>query len=236
MEGKVKNVLVTGANRGLGLEFVRQLAAQDWRVFACCRNPQQAEALNALMLASQGKISVHALSVEDGAQIGALAQHLDGQPIDLLINNAGRYSGRELGVFGQTDTAEWIKSFEVNSIAPMKMAEAFVEHVSRSQMKTIVIISSKMGSVGDNTSGGSYLYRSSKAALNIVAKSLSLDLRPGGIKIALLHPGWVKTDMGGPNALITTEESVSSMISLVNRLGWQDSGKFLAYDGTEIPW
>ena len=188
------------------------------------------------MLASQGKISVHALSVEDGVQIRALAQHLDGQPIDLLINNAGRYSGRDLGIFGQTDTAEWIKSFEVNSIAPMKMAEAFVEHVSKSQMKTIVIITSKMGSVDDNTSGGSYLYRSSKAALNIVAKSLSIDLRPRGIKVALLHPGWVKTDMGGPNALLTAEESVSSMLSLISRLDWQDSGKFLAYDGAEIPW
>ena len=188
------------------------------------------------MPASQGKISVHALSVEDGAQIKELAQHLDGQPIDLLINNAGRYSGREFGIFGQTDTAEWIKSFEVNSIAPLKMAEAFVEHVGRSQMKTIVIITSKMGSVGDNSSGGSYLYRSSKAAVNIVAKSLSIDLRPRGIKVALLHPGWVKTDMGGPNALITAEESVSAMLSLIGRSGWQDSGKFLAFDGAEIPW
>ncbi|OGV73578.1 MAG: short-chain dehydrogenase [Methylophilales bacterium RIFCSPHIGHO2_02_FULL_57_10] len=236
MGSQVKNALVTGANRGLGFEFVRQLAAQGWRVFACCRNPQQAEALNALMPASQGKISVHALSVEDGAQIKELAQHLDGQPIDLLINNAGRYSGREFGIFGQTDTAEWIKSFEVNSIAPLKMAEAFVEHVGRSQMKTIVIITSKMGSVGDNSSGGSYLYRSSKAAVNIVAKSLSIDLRPRGIKVALLHPGWVKTDMGGPNALITAEESVSAMLSLIGRLDWQDSGTFLAFDGAEIPW
>lgn len=121
-------------------------------------------------------------------------------------------------------------------MAPLKMAEAFVEHVSESQMKTIVIITSKMGSVADNTSGGSYLYRSSKAAVNIVAKSLSVDLRPLGIKIALLHPGWVKTDMGGPNALITAEESVSSMIALISRLGWQDNGKFLAFDGAEIPW
>src|SRR3989338_3175984 len=236
MDSQVKNALVTGANRGLGFEFVRQLAAQGWRVFACCRNPQQAEALNALMPAAQGKISVHALSVEDGAQISELAQRLDGQPIDLLINNAGRYSGREFGVFGQTNTTEWIKSFEVNAIAPLKMAEAFVEHVGRSQMKTIVIITSKMGSVGDNSSGGSYLYRSSKAAVNIVAKSLSIDLRPRGIKVALLHPGWVKTDMGGPNALITAEESVSAMLSLIGRLDWQDSGTFLAFDGAEIPW
>jgi NAD(P)-dependent dehydrogenase (short-subunit alcohol dehydrogenase family) len=236
MDSQVKNALVTGANRGLGFEFARQLAAQGWHVFACCRNPQNTEALNALVLASQGKISVHALSVENGAQIRELAQHLDGQPIDLLINNAGMYPGPAAGIFGQTDTAKWIKSFEVNSIAPLKMAEAFVEHVDKSQMKTIVIITSKMGSVGDNTSGGSYLYRSSKAAVNILAKSLSLDLRPRGIKVALLHPGWVRTDMGGPNALITAEKSVSSMISLINRLGWQDSGKFLAFDGAEIPW
>jgi len=187
-------------------------------------------------LASQGKIEIHALHVEDCQQIKQLALALSGQQIDLLINNAGMYPDRASGSFGNTSTTEWIKAFEVNAIAPMKMAEAFVEHVSESQMKTIVTISSKMGSVADNTSGGSYLYRSSKAAANIITKSLSVDLRPRGIKIALLHPGWVKTDMGGPNALITAKESVSSMIALINRLGLQDSGKFLAFDGAEIPW
>lgn len=233
---QVKNALITGANRGLGLEFVKQLASQGWHVFACCRNPENAEALNSLALASAGKIEIHALHVEDCQQIKQLALALSGQQIDLLINNAGMYPDRASGSFGNTSTTAWIKAFEVNAIAPMKMAEAFVEHVSASQMKTIVTISSKMGSVADNTSGGSYLYRSSKAAVNIITKSLSVDLRPRGIKIALLHPGWVKTDMGGPNALITAKESVSSMIALINRLGFQDSGKFLAFDGAEIPW
>jgi NAD(P)-dependent dehydrogenase (short-subunit alcohol dehydrogenase family) len=236
MNSQVKNALITGANRGLGFEFVKQLARQGWHVFACCRNPQNADALNGLALASQGKIEVHTLNVEDCQQIKQLALTLHGQAIDLLINNAGMYPDRASGSFGKTSTTEWMKAFEVNAIAPLKMAEAFVEHVSESQMKTIVIISSKMGSVADNTSGGSYLYRSSKAAVNIVAKSLSVDLRPRGIKVALLHPGWVKTDMGGPNALITAEESVSSIIALISRFGWQDNGKFLAFDGAEIPW
>jgi NAD(P)-dependent dehydrogenase (short-subunit alcohol dehydrogenase family) len=215
---------------------VKQLSSQDWHIFACCRKPQDCEALNNLALTSQGKIEVHALNVADSLQIQQLALTLRGRAIDLLINNAGMHSDRSSGTFGNISTAEWQSIFAVNSIAPLKMTEAFVEHVNQSQMKIIAIISSKMGSVADNSSGGSYLYRSSKAAVNVVAKSLSIDLRRLGIKVALLHPGWVKTDMGGPNALITAEESVSSMIALINHLRWQDSGKFLAFNGAEIPW
>lgn len=228
--------LVTGANRGIGLEFVRQLAEQGWRVLACCRQPEAAEALLSLAERSEGWISLHALSVDQPEQITALAARLEGQAIDLLINNAGVYPGGMNESFGHTSTAEWLRAFEINTIAPLKMAEAFVEHVAKSRLKVIATLSSKMGSMSDNTSGGYYLYRSSKAAVNMVMTSLAQDIEPRGIKVALLHPGWVQTDMGGPNALITPQQSVAGMLKVMTQLGWQDSGRFLAYDGSEIGW
>jgi len=233
---KPLQALVTGANRGLGLEFVKQLSALGWRVFACCRDPQRADKLSDLAQASNGKISIHSLTVEDGEQIQRLAKQLQGQAIDLLINNAGMYAGGVSERFGHTSTPDWLHVFQVNTIAPLKMAEAFVENVAQSQQKTIATVTSKMGSIADNTSGGVYIYRSTKAALNMVMKSLALDVEPSGIKVALLHPGWVKTDMGGPNALITPQQSVAGMLKVILNLGWQDSGRFLAYDGAEIEW
>jgi NAD(P)-dependent dehydrogenase (short-subunit alcohol dehydrogenase family) len=233
---KSPQALITGANRGLGLEFVKQLSAQGWRVFAACRNPQQADKLNDLAHTSNGNISVHPLAVDDAVQIQQLAKHLQDQPIDLLINNAGIYSGGASESFGQTSIPDWLHVFQVNTIAPLKMAEAFVENIGKSQLKIIATVTSKMGSIADNTSGGVYIYRSTKAALNMVMKSLAQDVEPSGIKVALLHPGWVKTDMGGPNALITPQQSVAGMLKVILNLGWQDSGRFIAYDGAEIEW
>jgi NAD(P)-dependent dehydrogenase (short-subunit alcohol dehydrogenase family) len=228
--------LITGANRGLGLEFVKQLSAQGWRVFACCRNPQQADALNDLVGSSGGKVSVYPLAVEDTAQIMRLAKQLQGQAVDLLINNAGIYAGGVSERFGQISIPDWLRVFQVNTIAPLKIAEAFIQHVAQSQLKTIAAVTSKMGSIGDNTSGSVYIYRTTKAALNMAMKSLALDVEPSGIKVALLHPGWVKTDMGGPHALLTPQQSVAGMLKVMLELGWQDSGRFLAYDGAEIEW
>ncbi|MGJ0535112.1 MAG: SDR family oxidoreductase [Methylocystis sp.] len=228
-------LLITGANRGLGLEFVKQYAAAGWRVLACCRMPATAENLQALSDASQGRVTLHALDVADLSDIDALAQQLHGTPIDLLINNAGIYPDRHSG-FGQTDYDAWVLAFLVNTMAPMKMAEAFVGNLDLGQGKTIATVSSKMGSLDDNTSGDAYLYRSSKAAVNMVVKSLSLDLAPRGIRAVVLHPGWVQTDMGGPNALISGETSIAGMRKVLDRLTAEDSGRFIGFDGTEIPW
>lgn len=228
-------LLITGANRGLGLEFVKQYAAAGWRVLACCRAPADAEALQALADASQGRVTLHALDVVDFSDIDALARQLRDTPIDLLINNAGIYPDRH-GGFGQTDYDAWVLAFLVNTMAPMKMAEAFIGNLELGQGKTIATVSSKMGSVADNTSGGGYLYRSSKAAVNIVVKSLSLDLAARGIRAVVLHPGWVRTDMGGPNALITAETSVAGMRDVIERLTAADSGRFIGFDGEEVPW
>lgn len=232
----MRTMLITGANRGIGLEFVRQYAADGWRVVACCRKPAAAEALNRLAAQYPDQITVHALDVTDHAQIDQLAQTLSEQPIDLLINNAGVYPPARGDALGETDYAAWQQAFAVNTMAPLKITEAFIQRIARSEFRTIVTITSKMGSIADNRGGGSYIYRSSKAGVNIVMKSLSIDLNPQKIIAILLHPGWVKTDMGGPGALITPEQSVTGMRRVIGNLTLQDSGKFYAFDGQVVPW
>jgi NAD(P)-dependent dehydrogenase (short-subunit alcohol dehydrogenase family) len=232
----MKTTLVTGANRGIGLEFCRQYAADGWRVLACSRYPEKSDALNKLAAQYPELIKMHALDVADHVQIERLAQVLANESIDLLINNAGIYPDSDKRGFGHTDYAEWIQTFRINTMAPLKMAETFATQIARSQQKTIVTITSKMGSIADNSGGGNYLYRSSKAAVNMVVKSLAIDLKPSGITAVVFHPGWVKTDMGGPNALISAEQSVSGIRQVVGSLTIADSGKFFGYDGQVIPW
>lgn len=227
-------VLITGANRGLGLELARQYAADGWKVHAACRDPRSATGLDALARASGGKVLVHALDLRDPAQVQELGRKLAGESIDVLLNNAGIYPDR--GGFGKVDYAAWEEAFRVNVMAPMRLIEALVEPVARSEKRLIVNMSSLMGSIGDNARGGSYVYRSSKAALNIVTKSLSIDLAPRGITAVVLHPGWVKTDMGGPEAPIEAEESVRGMRQVIARLEPGATGKFFDYEGDELPW
>ena len=226
-------LLITGANRGIGLEFVRQYAAAGYRVFACCREPHHAVALTSLAASSGERISLHRLDVSDFRQIEQLAADLHGQAIDLLINNAGIYPN---AAFGSLDYDAWHKAFLINTMAPEKMLECFVEHLAASRLRKVATLSSKMGSIADNGSGGSTLYRSSKAALNMVMKNLAIELKHLGIATCTLHPGWVKTDMGGANALITAEQSVAGMRQVIDRLTAQNSGRFTGYDGQEIPW
>lgn len=232
----MKTILISGANRGIGLEFARQYAADGWRVIAGCRHPENSDALKKLEAQYPDLVAVHALDVADHAQIERLAQALANETLDLLINNAGIYPQSDADGFGHTDYVEWMQAFRINTMAPLKMAEAFATQIARGKGKTIVSISSKMGSIADNSGGGNYQYRSSKTALNMVVKSLAIDLKPNGITAVVFHPGWVKTDMGGPNALISTEQSVSGMRRVISRLTLADSGKFFAYDGQEIPW
>ncbi len=205
-------------------------------MFACCRNPDKSEVLKQLASKHASWLSVHALDVANFEKIDRLAAELARQEIDLLLNNAGVCLDAHNNGFGATDYAAWMQTFRVNSMAPLKMAETFVRQIARSQQKKIISITSKMGSIADNTSGDYHLYRSSKAALNMVAKSFSIDLAPRGIITAVLHPGWVQTDMGGPNALITVQQSVAGMRRVIAQLAPADSGKFYAYDGKEIAW
>jgi NAD(P)-dependent dehydrogenase (short-subunit alcohol dehydrogenase family) len=232
----MQTALITGANRGIGLEFCRQYAADGWRVLACSRYPEKSDVLNKLAAQYPELIKIHALDVADHVQIERLAQVLGDESIDLLINNAGIYPDPDKSGFGHTNYAEWVQAFRTNTMAPLKMAETFATQIARSQQKTIVNITSKMGSIADNSGGGSYLYRSSKAALNMVVKSLAIDLKPLGIIAVVFHPGWVKTDMGGANALISAEQSVSGMRQVIDGLAIADSGKFFGYDGQVISW
>src|SRR5262245_39652977 len=223
-------VLITGASRGIGLEFVRQYAADGWRVHAACRNPGKAAALKDI----KGDVRVHALDVTDEGQIAALAKSLAGEPIDILINNAGIYGTRDS--FGKTDVDGWMSTLRTNTIAPVRVAEAFVGHLERGQRKLIVNITSRMGSIAENTSGASYAYRSSKAALNMAAKSLSIDLRGRGITVVVFHPGWVQTDMGGSGAPVKPADSVNGMREKIASLTAADTGGFFNFSGQPIAW
>lgn len=223
-------VFITGANRGIGLEFTRQYAAAGYTVIATCRNPLGVGELGTI----EGDIQVHGLEVTSGAQMARLADDLAEVPFDILINNAGIYGPRAYDP-AEVDIAEWHKVMEVNVMTPLLVSAAFVRNVAAAHGK-IATLSSKMGSMTDNTSGGSYIYRSSKAALNAVMKSLSIELQGKSIPVCMLHPGWVKTDMGGENALITTETSVNGLRQVIDDLSMTTTGRFFNYDGAEIPW
>jgi len=224
----VTTVLVTGANRGLGLEMVKRYAARGWRVHACARDTAGLAGLATGVVA-------HRLEVTDQAAVKALAATLAGEAIDLLINNAG-VSGHEAGTLGTLDAAVWKRTFEINALAPLLVAEAFVEHVARSSQRKLMAISSRLGSIEQNSEGGRYAYRASKTALNMAWRSLAADLRGRGIVCTVLHPGWVRTDMGGKQAPLSIEESVAGLLATIDALGPADSGGFRNYDGKPLPW
>ena len=229
-------VLVTGANRGLGLEFVEQLVARGDDVIATTRHNGRnaAGAIEALHDASDN-LDVLNLDMRDDASIAAFLGKIDGRAIDILINNAGVYGPRG-AAFGELGGEPWAEVMQVNCIAPMLLAQALLPNLRLGSQRKLVFITSKMGSVADNRGGGSYIYRSSKSALNAAVKSLSVDLAGEGFASMLLHPGWVQTDMGGPNALIDANTSVSGMLRVIDGAGQAESGKFIAYDGADIPW
>jgi len=234
-EKKMANVLITGANRGLGLEFCKQYASEGWRVLACCRMPEAASEL--LNLAEQSPhVSIFALDVGNFEQIEQLAAQLDDTAIDVLINNAGVYGDSNERGFGQLDYEAWTKTLVINIQAPVKMAEAFLPHLQRGDKKLLVAISSLMGSIADNDSGGSIIYRSSKAGLNSVMKTLAIDLKEQEVGVLIFHPGWVKTDMGGENAPLEAVESVAGMRQTIAAFLPEQSGSFVKYDGTALPW
>ncbi len=226
-------VLITGANRGIGLALARGYAAEGWRVLACCRHPDKAKDLKVLKEGSEERVAIHRLDVTDGLKVASLARELAGEAIDVLINNAG-VGGP--GGFGETDYDRWQPVLAVNTFAPLRVAERFVEQVARSERKLIVNISSKMGSIGANVSSDSIIYRTSKAALNQVSKCLSVALAPRGITVILFHPGWVSTDMGGAEAPVTPADSAAGIRAVIARATPADNGRFFNYDGAELPW
>ena len=228
----MSTVLITGSNRGLGYEFVKQYSENGFNVLACCRNKNNAKELEELSITSN-KIKVYELDVGNVKAIKSLSQQLQNEKIDVLINNAGIYRSSTVG---NIHYDEWIESFKVNTIAPYQIVENFLNQIKNSDLKKVVSITSKMGSIDDNNSGGSYIYRSSKTALNSMMRSLTHDLKNQGIATLTLHPGWVRTDMGGPGGWIDSFESVQGMIKQIDKLTIDDSGKYLDYAGKSINW
>jgi len=227
-------VLVTGANRGLGLEFVRQYAADGARVMACARHPGEAKAMLDIAAPSKGKVTVHPLDVASDASVAHLASEIGDEPIDILINNAGVYGGDHQRL-GDIDYEAWIRTFNVNALGPVRVIEALRGNLMKGREKKAVAITSAMGSTARHD-GGALIYRASKAALNNAVRGLSLALKPDGLILAAMHPGWVKTDMGGANAALTPERSIASMRKVIAGLSPADSGRYINYDGSEIPW
>ena len=225
--------LITGANRGLGLEFARQYAQDGWQVLAGCRLPDQASELRALARETGG-IEFLELDVGRADQIAAVARQLAGRLIDLLINNAG-VPGSPARL-GELDDHEWLETLRVNTLGPIRLAEALRDNVAASGHKRIVAISSGLASIAQNTSGGRYSYRTSKAALNAAVRSLAMDLRGRGVIAVVLSPGWVRTRMGGAGAPLDPEQSVAGMRRVIAGLTPEDTGAFLSHDGTSIPW
>lgn len=223
--------LVTGANRGIGLGLVKELLCRDWQVLACCRNPS-VEELKALAGFEQLRLfNLDVTSEDDIRKLAKACTH----PIDVLMNVAGIYGPSKVR-FGDTPVEPWLEVFKVNTIAPLKICEALVEQIANSGFKLAVAISSEMGSIANNKWGNAYLYRSSKAALNAVVKSLSIDLAEKGIISIAVHPGWVKTDMGGPDATLSIEKSCHHIIDLVSKPELLASGEFYDYLGNKLAW
>ena len=217
-------LLITGANRGLGLEFVRQYAADGWKVVATVRNPERADELRAV----EGDVRIEQLDVAELDSIHAFAERV-AEPIDHLICNAG-----VMGKYSEVDPDSWAYTLRVNAIAPTLLAQALVDRVAPGGK--VVAITSKMGSIADNESGGAIIYRSSKAALNASWRSLAIDWRGRDLAVAMLHPGWVQTDMGGAQAPTPPEESIAGLRRVIAGLTREQSGSFLDYQGNAIPW
>ncbi len=218
-------VMITGASRGIGREFVRQYLDAGWDVIATCRNPEGA---------GYGDGEALQLDIADPINVKNLSEQLSGKAIDLLINNAGVNLAKNTNI-GTFDYESWDEIFWVNVLAPLRIAELFIPNIKISERKQIVFLSSIMASLEQNT-GGMPVYRSSKAALNQAVLSITPHLRLKGITTLLIHPGWVKTDMGGPNAAIDVQTSVSGMRETFESLTLDRSGSYVNYDGKTIPW
>ncbi len=237
-------LLITGANRGLGLELVKQFDARAWRIHACCRAPEKAGDLQTIAAKSDGRIQVHALDVTDFGAVDNFADTLQGEPIDVLFNNAGIMEVRQRPLeeqgdsqsFGSIDYDEWGEILRVNVLAPMRMAEVFVDNVAASERKTIVTMSSILGSIAIADSSRWVGYRTSKAAVNMMMRGLASDLKDRGITAVGVHPGWVRTGMGGAGADLAPLESAAGVAKVVDELTPDQSGRYLTYEGGELPW
>jgi NAD(P)-dependent dehydrogenase (short-subunit alcohol dehydrogenase family) len=224
-------VVVTGANRGIGLELVRQLVARGDLVEAAVRDPDRADALNLL-----DRVCVHRVDVTDDVSVQEMADALGNAAIDMVFNVAGVYGGQHQHVRGGFDFVDAMTTYDVNALGPLRVSLALLPHVRRGTAKKLVHITSGMASITDNKTSGFYAYRMSKAALDMMSRSLAIDVRPDGIASYVINPGWVKTEMGGPSAPTPVEVSVRGILREVEKATMSDSGEFLDYRGGRYPW
>lgn len=222
-----QTVLITGANRGLGLEFARQYKAAGWTVIGTARRPAQADELNAL------DVQVLQLDVTDRDSIAALGAALDGGAVDMLINNAGIFP--RVSRIDRVDADDYAQTLIVNTLGPVLVTQALMPNLRQGELKRIINITSRLGSI-ELGSGGYYGYRESKAALNMFTATLAAELGPEGFVCLALHPGWVRTDMGGSTANLSPEESVSAMRAVIDGLTSDDNGTYRGYSGDLVPW
>ena len=230
----MKNILITGANRGLGLGFAKKCLKKNVHVLATVRDIKGSKELLALKERFPDNLEIFELDLLKKKAGYILANFLGDRPIDILINNAGVGSTNQH--FEAVSPKPWLEVLKVNLIAPLMVTQSIIDNVKKGVDKKIYFLSSQLGSIADNNSGGMYIYRSSKTGLNQVIKSLSVDLKPQGITVVALHPGWVKTDMGGPNAPVSIDESIDGMMQVIYETDISDTGRFLNHKGKELPW
>jgi NAD(P)-dependent dehydrogenase (short-subunit alcohol dehydrogenase family) len=222
------SVVVTGTNRGIGFALVGELAQEGANVVAVVRGPETADALREL------NCRVEMMDISDNKSVAQFADRLDRQMVDILINNAG--IGLNDDGLEKLSLQDVALHFEVNCVGTLRVIQALLPHIRRGRRKLVVNITSRLGSISRNTEGTGYGYRASKAALNMLNKNLSIELGKEGLSFVLLHPGWVRTDMGGPKAPLSAEESAEAIVKVIERLGQGDNGHFLGIDGQLIPW
>lgn len=228
------SILITGTNRGIGFEFVKHYLKNNEKVIATYRNKKRSKDLLELKNMTSN-LSLVELDVSNSSSINEFASKITDIPIDTFINNAGVFGPRN-NEFENFKAKEWLDVFNINTIAPLLITQKILKNLRLGKNKKLIFISSKVGSIEENTGGGMYIYRSSKTALNQVIKSLSIDFKDENFIVAALHPGWVQTDMGGPNALIDTKTSIKGMAEVIDSLILKNSGRFYNYDGASIPW
>lgn len=228
------SVLITGANRGIGLALARGFAMRGDHVVATCRSPDHATELGALAASPGSSVRVLALDVTDPAQIEAARAALGDAPLGVLVNNAGVMGPARQSTLDM-DFDGWRRAFEVNTIAPLRMVQAFLPNLRRAPGAKILTVSSRMGSLAYNRSDR-IAYRSSKSAVNKVMQGLATDLRGEGIAVGVVHPGWVATDMGGNSADLPPDISAAGIVRVIDKMRPVDSPRFYNYDGSELPW
>ncbi len=230
-------ILITGANRGIGLALAREAARRGHRVIGTARNPDRADELRAVS-GPAGAVRVEALEADSDASAAALAGRLAGTPVDVLINNAG-VSPADAKHLGDFDPGAYLACLKTNAIGPLLVTRALLPMVEASERRLVVHVSSIMGSIAhvvESKSTGNLAYHSSKAALNMAHALMANELGPRGVTSVAIHPGWVKTDMGGPNAHLTAEQSAASILDTIGRLSAKDNGAFINHDGTPLAW